>query len=83
MDAQCDYILVRMVNLTIEPRQIPYGIEVATCEPVESTVYPSSDPHREPISLDEGLQGHVKDLYIRRANGLTDDQQHQLYNLLL
>ena len=83
MDAQRDYIPLRMVNLTNEPRQIPSGIEVATCEPVESIVYPSSDSHRETISPDEGLPEHLKDLYLRSANGLTDDQQHQLCNLLL
>ena len=83
LDAQRDYIPVRMVNLTNEPRQISPGIEVATCEPVESIVYPSSDTHREPISPDEGLPEHLKDLYLQSANGLTDDQQHQLCNLLL
>ena len=41
VNAQWDYIPVRMVSLTNEPRQIPSGIEVATCEPVESTVYPT------------------------------------------
>ena len=44
VDAQLDYIPERMVNLTNEPRQIPSGIEVATCEPVESVVYPSVTP---------------------------------------
>ena len=83
VDTQRDYIPVRMVNLTNEPRQIPCGIEVASCEPVESIVYPNSDPHREPISLDEGLPEHLKDLYLRSANGLSDDQQHELRNLLL
>ena len=83
VDAQRDYIPLRMVNLSNEPRQIPSRIEVATCEPVESIVYPSSDSHREPISPDEGLPEHLKDLYLRSANGLTDDQQHQLCNLLL
>ena len=83
VDAQRDYIPLRMVNLTNAPRQIPSGIEVATCEPVESIVYPSTDFHREPISSDEGLPEHLKDLYLRSANGLTDDQQHQLCNRLL
>ena len=64
VDAQRDYIPVRMVNLTNEPRQIPSGIEVAICEPVESIVYPSSDPHCEPISPDEVLPGYLKDLYL-------------------
>ena len=53
VDAQRDYIPLRMVNLTNEPRQIPSGKEVATCEPVESIVYPSSDSHHEPVSPDE------------------------------
>ena len=83
MDAQRDYIPVRMVNLNKEPRQIPSGKEVTTCEPVESIVYPSSDPLHKRISPDEGLPEHLKDLYLRSANGLTDDQQHQLFNLLL
>ena len=83
VDSQHDYIPVRMVNLTNEPRQIPSVIELATCEPVESIVYPSSDPHREPISPDEGLPQHLKDLYLRSANGLTNNQQHHLCNLLL
>ena len=83
VDAQCDYIPVRMVNLTNEPRQIPSGIEVAICEPVESIVYPSRDPRREPISPDEGLPEHLKDLYLRSTKGLTNDQQHQLCTLLL
>ena len=83
MDAQRDYIPGRMVNLTNEPRQIPSGIEVATCEPVERIAYPSSDTHHEPISPDEGLPEHLKDLYLQNANGLTDNQQHQSCNLLL
>ena len=83
MDAQRDYIPVRMINLTNEPRKIPSGIEVAACEPVGSIVYPSSDPHHKPLSLDEGLPEHLKDLFLRSANGLTDDQQHHLCNLLL
>ena len=81
VDAEGDYIPVRMVNLTNQPRQIPTGIEVANCEPVESILYPSSDPHCEPISL--VLPEYLKDLYLRGANGLADDQQHQLRNLLL
>ena len=32
VDAQHDYISLRMVDLTNEPRQIPSGIEVAACE---------------------------------------------------
>ena len=83
VDVQHDYIPVRMVNLTNEPRQIPSGIEVATCEPVESIVYPNSDPHRKPIGPDEGLPEHLKDLYLQSASGLTTDQEHQLRNLLL
>lgn len=72
-----------MVNLTNQPRQIPSGIEVASW-PVESIVYPSSDPHHhELISPDECLPEHLKDLYLRSAHGLADDQQHQLCNLLL
>lgn len=83
VNAQRDYIPVRMVNLTNEPRQITSGIEVATCEPVESIVHPTSSPLSEPTSPDEGLPEHLKDLYLRSATGLTDDQQHQLHNLLL
>ena len=67
VDAQRDYIPVWMVNLTNKPRQIPSGKEVATCEPVESIVCPSSDPHRQPISPDEGLPEHLKDLYLKRS----------------
>ena len=83
VDAQRGYIPLRMVNLTNEPRQIPSGKEVATCEPVESIVYPSSDSHRKHVSPDEGLPEHLQDLYLRSTNGSTDDQQHQLRNLLL
>lgn len=83
VNAQRDYIPVRMVNLTNEPRQIPSGIEVATCEPVESIVHPTSNPLSEPTSPDEGLPEHLNDLYLRSATGLTNDQQHQLHNLLL
>ena len=61
VNAQRDYIPVRMVNLNNEPRQIPSGKEVATCEPVKSIVYPRTDPHREPISPDEGLPDHLKE----------------------
>ena len=81
--AQRDYIPVRMVNLTNEPRQISSGIEVATCEPAESIVYPSSDPHRKPVNPGEGLPEHLEDLYLQSNNGLTDDLQHQLCNPLL
>ena len=81
VDGQSDYIPVRMVNLTNEPRQIPSGIELATCEPVGSIVYPSSDTHCETISPDEGLKEHLKDLYLQSTNGFTNDQQHQLCNL--
>ena len=83
VDAQRDYIPEQMVNLTNEQRQITSGIEVATCEPVESIVYPNSDPNRKPISPDEGLLEHLKYLYLQSASGLTADQQHQLHNLLL
>lgn len=65
VDAQCDCIPERMVNLTNEPREIPSGKEVATCESVESIVYPSSDPHQKPPGPDEGLPETLKDLYLR------------------
>lgn len=84
VDAQRDYIPVRMVSLTNEPRQIPSGIGVATCEPVGSLSLPKQcDPHYKTISLDEGLPEHLKYLYHRSANGLTDNQQHQFCSLLL
>ena len=43
-------------NLTNKPREIPSCIEVVTCEPVESIVYPSSGPHQVTQGPDEGYQ---------------------------
>lgn len=47
VDAQCDCIPVRMVNLTNEPRMIPSGINEATCQHLESTIYPGRNYHQE------------------------------------
>lgn len=73
VDVQRDYILVRMVNLINELRQIFFGKEVVICEFVESIVYFSSDFYREFISSDEGLLEYFKDFYFRSVKGFIDD----------
>lgn len=38
-DAQRDYVPVRVVNLSGEPRKVYSGTEVASCEPVQSVLH--------------------------------------------
>lgn len=38
-DAQKDYVPVRVVNLSGEPRKVYSGTEVASCEPVQSVLH--------------------------------------------
>ena len=43
VDAQQDYVPVREVNLSGQPRTICQGTEIANCEPVESVIHQQHD----------------------------------------
>ena len=83
VDAQQDYVPVRVVNLSGQPRTICRGTEVAGCEPGESVIYQQHDltPDSQVIGYD--LPEHLKDLYAQSTEGLNAGQQRQLHELLL
>lgn len=83
VDAQQDYVPVRVINLSGQPRTICQGTEVAGCEPVESVIHQQHDfiPDSQVIGYD--LPEHLKDLYARSTEGLNAGQQRQLHKLLL
>ena len=66
VDAQQEYVPMRVVNLSGQPRTICQGTEVAGCEPVESVIHQQHDvtPDSQVIGYD--LPEHLKDL--NRAN---------------
>ena len=63
VDTQQDFISVRVVNLSSDPRKICRGSEVASCEPVESVLH--QQPVFSPDSQGGGntLSYHLQDLY--------------------
>lgn len=74
VDVQRDYILVRMVSLINELRQIFFGIGVVICEFVGSlSLFKQCDFYYKIISLDEGLLEYFKYFYYRSVNGLIDN----------
>ena len=83
VDAQQDYVPVRVVNLSGQPRTTCQGTEVAGCEPVESVIHHQQDftPDSQVIGYD--LPEHLKDPYSRSTEGLNAGQQRQLLKLLL
>lgn len=81
VDAQQDYVPVRVASLSGQPRTICQGIEVAGCEPVESVIHQQHDFIPVPQVIGDRPE-HLKDLYARGRNGLNAGQQRQLHELL-
>ena len=74
-----------MVNVSDQPRKILCGMEIATCEPVESVEHMGTDEPRaqeEMETADQGVPGNLQDLYLWSCQGLTPNQQDQLRLLL-
>ena len=82
IDAQNDYVPVRVINLSGEPRNVCSGTKVASCEPVESVLHEQLEFGPESQKTGGDLPDHLKDLFTRSAEGLSDGQQHQLLELL-
>ena len=83
VDAQQDYVPVRVVNLSGQPRTICQGTEVASCEPVESVIHQQHDFTPDSQVIGGDLPKHLKELYARSKEGLNAGQQRQLHDLLL
>ena len=84
VDAQQDYVPVRVVNLSGQPRTIScQGTEVAGCEPVESVIHKQHDFTPDSQVTGDDLPEHLKDPYARSTEGLNAGQQRQLHELLL
>ena len=83
VDAQQDYVPVRVVNLSGQPRTTCRGTEVAGSEPVESVIHHQHDftPDSQVIGYD--LPEHLKDPYSQSTETLNAGQQRQLLKLLL
>ena len=77
IDVQNDYVPVKVVNPSGEPRKVCSGTEVASCEPVESVLHQQLvfGPESKETGVD--LPDHIKDIYTR-----SDGQQCQLLELL-
>lgn len=73
---------MRVVYLCGEPRKVCRGTEVASCGPVESVLHQQAEFSPESQGTGDDLPDHLKDLYARGAEGLSDGQQRQLFELL-
>ena len=73
---------VRLVNLSGKPRKVCSVTEVASCEPVESVLHQQLEFGPESQQTGGDLLDHLKDLYTRSAEGLSDGQQLQPLELL-
>ena len=60
VDAQQDYVPVRVVNLSGQPRTICQGTEVASCEPVESVIHQQHDFTPDYQVIGDDLPEHFK-----------------------
>ena len=69
IDAQKDYVPVRVVTLSGEPRNVCSGTEVASCEPVESVLHQQLEFGPESQETGSNLPEHLKDFYTRIAEG--------------
>lgn len=83
VDAQQNYVPVRVVNLSGQPRTTCQGTEVAGCEPVESVIHHQHDFTPDSQVIEYDLPEHLKDPYSRSTEGLNAGQQCQLLKLLL
>ena len=82
VDAQQNCIPVRVVNLSSEPRKICRGSEVASCGPVESVLHQQPDFSPDSQGGGRALLDHLQDRYARSVEGLSNEQQNQLRELL-
>lgn len=72
INAQQDYVPVRVVNLSGKPRKGCRGTKVASREPVESVLHRQTEFSPESQGTGDDLPDHLKDLYTRGAEGLSD-----------
>ena len=68
---------VHLLNLSNLPKRIRQGTNVAICNSVDSILTEGAV-----IPRPTELPHHLRDLYIRSANGLTSAEADQLYDLL-
>ena len=59
VDAQQDYVPVRVVNLSGQPRTICQGTEEASCEPVESVIHQQHDFIPDSQVIGDDLPKHL------------------------
>lgn len=81
-NAHKDYVPVRVVNLSGEPRKVCSGTEVASCEPVKSVLHQQLEFGPESQETGGNSPDHLKDLYTRRTGGLSGGQHRQLFEIL-
>ena len=71
---------VRILNLTDKEKRIKKGASIAVCEPVQSVLRLKESPAEQQQAAK--LPELLKELYRASTDGLTPNQQTQVYNLL-